>query len=123
MRGGQNWPKSCATGARHGHRSPAAFCRDEPVNMRVAFRLAHDMTQHEVAVRLNKLFPAEDRGAGVTAQHVSYWETWPQTGRSHQSRPISASPASTKCAIGDLIEDSDYSHLDEADAKGGTRGR
>src|ERR1039457_811579 len=54
--------------------------RDEHVNMRVAFRLAHGMSQREVAARWNEEFPPESGPASMTDKVVSYWETWPQSG-------------------------------------------
>jgi hypothetical protein len=44
-------------------------------------RLAHGWTQWEMARRWNERWPAEDGGAGISDQVISYWETWPQSGR------------------------------------------
>jgi len=62
---------------------------DEHVNMRVAFRLAHGMSQREVATRWNELFPAGTGTAGMSDKIISYWETWPESGYepSLKSRP------------------------------------
>jgi hypothetical protein len=41
------------------------IARDEHVNMRVAFRLAHGMSQREVAARWNEEFPGEGGPASM----------------------------------------------------------
>jgi hypothetical protein len=87
---------------------------DERVNMRVAFRLAHSMTQYDVATYWNKLFPTADGSAGLTAQNISYWETWPQSGREPSVHSYKHLAQIYQCGIGDLIEDGDYSYLDKA---------
>ncbi len=56
------------------------IAREEHVNMRVGFRLAHGMSQREVAARWNEEFPTETGSASMADKVISYWETWPQSG-------------------------------------------
>ncbi len=47
-------------------------------NSRVAFRLAHGLTQADVASRWNEQWPDPD--SPKTAKQISYWEIWPAPG-------------------------------------------
>jgi hypothetical protein len=102
---GQTWTQI----ARH-------IARDEHVNMRVAFRLAHGLSQRTVAVHWNERFPSRDGTAGMTDKVISYWESWPESGREPSLKSLKRLACLYQCSIGDLIEDGDYSHLDTAAA-------
>jgi hypothetical protein len=90
--------------------------REEHVNMRVAFRLAHGMSQREVAMRWNEQFLAEAGSAGMSDKVISYWETWPQSGYEASLKSLKRLARIYQCSVGDLIEDGDFSHLDSASA-------
>jgi hypothetical protein len=52
------------------------------VGSRVAFRLAHGLTQRQVADAWNSLWPAAEGASPLTHKHLLYWEAWPApTGR------------------------------------------
>jgi hypothetical protein len=86
----------------------------EHVNSRVAFRLAHGMTQQAVADRWNELFPSEDGTSMMTAKQISYWETWPQSGRKPDIEALNHLARIYCCQTADLLDGEDYRHLDEA---------
>lgn len=87
---------------------------DENVNMRVAFRLAHGMSQREVAARWNELFPAATGTAGISDKIISYWETWPESGYEPSLKSLKRLARIYQCGIGDLIDGGDFSYLDTA---------
>lgn len=95
------------------------IAREEHENVRVAFRLAHGMSQRDVAERYNDLFPTGD--AGITDKQISYWETWPQSGHEPSLRTLKRLAQLYQCDVGDLIDDGKYSHLDKAAAHARTR--
>ncbi len=80
----------------------------EHVNKRVAMRLAHGWTQWEVARRWNERWPAEDGGAGITGQVISYWETWPQSGREPSVKTLCRLALIYECDVTDLIDKENY---------------
>lgn len=81
------------------------------VNPRVAFRLAHGLTQAEVAERWNSLWPEAE--APRTAKHISYWEAWPTpTGRMPSLDTVGKLACIYQCQPGDLLDTSDYHQLD-----------
>lgn len=86
--------------------------RDEHVNARVAMRLAHGLSQQAVADRWNELFVASD-GASLAAKQVSYWETWPESGREPSLEDLRRLAQIYQCDVGDLVENGSYRHLDE----------
>jgi tetratricopeptide (TPR) repeat protein len=86
----------------------------EHVNSRVAFRLTHGMTQQAVADRWNELFPSEDGTSMMTAKQISYWETWPQSGRKPGIEALNRLARIYCCQAADLLDGKDYRHLDEA---------
>lgn len=90
----------------------AGHIQDEHgVNRRVAFRLAHGLTQAEVAERWNSHWP--DAEAPKTAKHVSYWEAWPTpTGRMPSLDTLGKLACLYQCQPGDLLDGSDYGQLD-----------
>jgi 8-oxo-dGTP diphosphatase len=84
------------------------------LNPRVAFRLAHGLTQAEVAHRWNGLW-AEP--VPRTAKHISYWEVWPAPGgRAPSLETLNRLAMIYQCAAGDLLGGEDYTHLDPATA-------
>ncbi len=87
---------------------------DEHVNIRVAFRLAHGMSQREVAARWSEEFPTEAGAASMSDKIISYWETWPQSGYEPSLKSLKRLARIYQCNVGDLIDDGDFSHLDTA---------
>ncbi|QOC93910.1 tetratricopeptide repeat protein [Micromonospora craniellae] len=80
-------------------------------NPRVAFRLAHGLTQADVAQRWNEQWP--DADAPKTAKQVSYWEIWPgAAGRTPSLDTLNKLAFLYRCAAGELLGGEDYSHLD-----------
>jgi transcriptional regulator with XRE-family HTH domain len=87
---------------------------DERVGILTAFRLAHGLSQQEVADRWNGLVPDDQGDRPLTAKQVSYWETWPHSGREPSLTALKRLAQIYQCDSKDLIDDGDYSHLDEA---------
>jgi hypothetical protein len=85
----------------------------EHVNKRVAMRLAHGWTQWEVARRWNERWPADGGGAGVTGQVISYWETWPQSGREPSVKTLCRLALIYECDVTDLIDKENYTGPDD----------
>jgi transcriptional regulator with XRE-family HTH domain len=92
--------------------------REEHVNMRVGFRLAHGMSQREVAARWNDEFPTETGSASMADKVISYWETWPQSGYEPSLKSLKRLARIYQCSVGDLIDDGDFSHLDTVTLRG-----
>jgi hypothetical protein len=86
----------------------------ERVSKRVAMRLARGWTQWEVARRWNERWPAEGGGGGITAQVISYWETWPHSGREPSVRTLWRLALIYDCGIADLIDAGNYASPGEA---------
>jgi 8-oxo-dGTP pyrophosphatase MutT (NUDIX family) len=81
------------------------------LNPRVAFRLAHGLTQADVADEWNRRWPDDPK----TAKYISYWETWPQPGgRAPSLDTLGHLAAIYQCSAGDLLGGEDHSHLDPA---------
>jgi hypothetical protein len=80
----------------------------EHVSRRIAMRLARGWTQWEVARRWNDQWPADDGGPGITAQNISYWETWPVTGREPTLRTLLRLAQLYDCDVSDLIDFEQY---------------
>jgi hypothetical protein len=78
---------------------------EEHVNMRVAFRLAHGMSQRDVAVRWNEQFPTEAGSAGMNDKVISYWENWPQSGHEASLKSLKRLACIYQCSVGDLVDD------------------
>jgi transcriptional regulator with XRE-family HTH domain len=86
----------------------------ESVNTRIAMRLAHGFTQSQVALRWNDRWPSDSGTTGITDKHISYWETWPQSGHEPSLKSLKRLAQLYQCDVGDLIDDGNYSHLDDA---------
>jgi tetratricopeptide (TPR) repeat protein len=82
--------------------------------MRVAFRLAHGLSQREVAARWCEEFPAEAGAASMSDKIISYWETWPQSGYEPSLKSLKHLARIYQCHVGDLIDNGDFTHLDTA---------
>jgi len=81
------------------------------VNARVAFRLAHGLTQAEVAERWNVQWPNQE--ALKTNKQISYWETWPApSGRRPSLDTLNKLAFLYQCSAGELLDGQDHSHLD-----------
>jgi tetratricopeptide (TPR) repeat protein len=92
----------------------ARIATDEHVSMRVAYRLAHGMSQREVAARWCEEFPAEGGTASMSDKIISYWETWPQSGYEPSLKSLKRLARIYQCHVGDLIDNGDFTHLDTA---------
>jgi transcriptional regulator with XRE-family HTH domain len=84
------------------------------VNARVAFRLAHGLTQEQVAEIWNARWP--DERAPRTSKNVSYWERWPSaTGHQPSLSTLNRLAEIYQCSVSDLLTDcGDHRHLDAA---------
>jgi 8-oxo-dGTP pyrophosphatase MutT (NUDIX family) len=92
----------------------AEWTRRYRLNPRVAFRLAHGLTQAKVADKWNELWPDP---VPRTAKHISYWEVWPAPGgRTPSLDTLNKLAMIYHCAAGDLLGGEDYAHLDAAAA-------
>ncbi|HEU5158983.1 MAG TPA: helix-turn-helix transcriptional regulator [Streptosporangiaceae bacterium] len=87
---------------------------DERVGALTAFRLAHGLSQQEVADQWNGLLPAGQGDRPLTDKQISYWETWPHSGREPSLTALKRLAQIYQCDTKDLIDDGDYSHLDRA---------
>lgn len=92
----------------------ARIAADEHVAMRVAFRLAHGLSQREVAAQWCEEFPTETGTASMSEKIISYWETWPQSGYEPSLKSLKRLARIYQCNVGDLIDNGDFSHLDVA---------
>ncbi len=87
--------------------------REHRVNTRVAFRMAHGLTQAQVAERWNVQWP--DAEAPKTDKQISYWEAWPApSGRAPSPETLNRLAFLYRCNAGELLDGDDYSHLDPA---------
>jgi transcriptional regulator with XRE-family HTH domain len=86
---------------------------EEAVTALVAFRLAHGLTQRQVAEAWNRLFQAADGTGAISDKHVSGWESWPQSGHEPSLRTLKRLARLYACDIADLVEDGRFSHLDD----------
>lgn len=83
---------------------------DHSLNPRVAMRLAHGLTQAEVAARWNELWPDP---VPRTAKQISYWEIWPAPGgRTPSLETLNRLAMIYQCRAGDLLGGEDHSDLD-----------
>lgn len=82
------------------------------LNPRVAMRLAHGLTQAQVAQRWNDLWPDP---VPKTAKHISYWEVWPEPGgRTPSLETLNRLALIYQCSAGDLLGGEDHTYLDPA---------
>ena len=87
--------------------------RELGVNTLVAFRMAHGLTQAQVAERWNTQWP--DAEAPKTCKQISYWETWPaSSGRRPSRETLNKLAFLYRCSAGELFDGEDYAHLDPA---------
>jgi hypothetical protein len=90
------------------------FRCERKLNSRVAFRLAHGLTQQEVADRWNDLWPCDDGETPVTYKHISYWEAWPtKSGRTPSLKTLNRLARIYCCGANDLLDGEDYSEYDD----------
>jgi tetratricopeptide (TPR) repeat protein/transcriptional regulator with XRE-family HTH domain len=83
------------------------------VSSRVAYRLAHGLTQQQVADRWNELWPSADGQTAVTHKHISYWETWPlPTGRAPSVETLNRLARIYRTSAADLLDGEDHSEPD-----------
>ncbi len=84
------------------------------LNPRVAMRLAHGLTQAQVADRWNDLWPEP---TPRTAKHISYWEIWPEPGgRAPSLDTLNRLAMIYHCRAGDLLGGEDHTYLDSVAA-------
>lgn len=89
----------------------AVFAQDYNVNMRVAFRFAHDWSQQAVADAWTARWPADPK----TQKIISAWELWPDNGNAPSLDTLSRLAELYQCHIADLIADhGDHRALDTA---------
>jgi len=95
------------------YRQIAAHWQDRRgFNARVAFRLAHGLTQQSVADLWNEIWP-DDGDSPKTAKHVAYWEAWPgPSGRTPSPDTLNRLAFIYQCRAGDLLGGEDHSGRD-----------
>lgn len=72
------------------------------VNARVAFRLAHGLSQSQAAERWNARWPAEPK----TFKNFSYWELWPSaSGHAPSLKVLTRLAELYQCRVADLLVD------------------
>jgi tetratricopeptide (TPR) repeat protein len=88
--------------------------RDEyGVNSRVAYRLAHGLTQADVAARWNHHWPDPD--VPKSAKQISYWEIWPEPGgRAPSLETLNRLAFLYQCQAGELLDGADHRDRDAA---------
>jgi hypothetical protein len=81
-------------------------------NARVAFRYAHEWSQHQAANEWNQRWPDELK----TFKSFSYWEQWPsRTGHAPTFDNFSKLAELYECAVSDLLADlPNFRHRDSA---------
>ncbi|MDT3395384.1 helix-turn-helix transcriptional regulator [Streptomyces sp. B1866] len=80
----------------------ARIQREEKVNARQAMRIARQWTQQQVADRWNELFP--DSEHPMTQKKLSFWESWPQSGREPSLTTLERLAKVYECETRDLID-------------------
>lgn len=85
------------------------------LNPRVALRLAHGLTQADVARLWNEQWP--DADSPKLGKQISYWEIWPAPGgRTPSYETLDRLAFLYHCSAGDLLGGDDYRHRDQAPA-------
>src|SRR5215472_13545740 len=92
----------------------ALIAAGEHVNVRVAMRLAHDLTQAQVAQLWNDQWTPDPDSPGISDKNISYWETWPESGHEPSLKTLKRLARLYQCDLGDLVDDGHYGHLDAA---------
>ena len=77
---------------------------EQRVNARVAMRLVHNLSQQDVADRWNERFPSAQGERPLTAKKLSYWETWPESGREPTLTTLGCLAQIYDCETKDLID-------------------
>lgn len=91
------------------------------VNCRQAYRLAHGLTQEEVAQQWNARWP--NPVTPKTGKSIHYWEIWPHPGGRQPSLEVLGRLAFIyQCKASALVDGEDYSELDPARAFGADEG-
>jgi tetratricopeptide (TPR) repeat protein len=100
------------------YREIASHLRDRyGINSRVAYRLAHGLTQADVAQRWNAQWP--EHLSPKTAKTISYWEIWPAAGgRTPPPDALNKLAYLYRCSAGELLDGDDFSQLDPANSAG-----
>ncbi|MDT3398421.1 helix-turn-helix transcriptional regulator [Streptomyces sp. B1866] len=80
----------------------ARIQHEETVNARQAMRIARGWTQQQVADRWNELFP--DSEHPMTQKKLSFWESWPQSGREPSLTTLERLAKVYECETRDLID-------------------
>ena len=95
------------------HKIVSYWRERDGLNSLAAFRLAHGMTQADVARRWTREWP--DRQTPITYKQISYWELWPGSGgRMPSLGTLDKLAYLYCCSAGDLVDGQDYSYLDPA---------
>src|SRR4051794_14165000 len=89
------------------------FREEYGVNSRVAYRLAHGLTQADVATQWNHHWPDPD--VPKSAKQISYWEIWPEPGgRTPSLETLNRLAFLYQCQAGELLDGVDHRDRDAA---------